>query len=185
MLKEDMSKGVVVFSLSVFFIILICSIVSATPTFFAIPKQALNNASFSVALKQPLDWKNGVDTYSLTFQGIQAERALVFLNVSGKMFRFTLAPDKPLNLDVTEDKQPDGSITLVKLEANKAEFRMNSLTEQTKVVSKESSEVTSSTENTVKLSAWIFIGGIGLIVLLIIVVGWFILRKKNTSAPSV
>ncbi len=155
----------------------VIGLVGATPTSFALPKQALGNASFSMKLQDTLQWKKGSDSYALRVLGVQNGRVLISLNVSGNVLRFSLAPDKPLNLDITGDKQADGSITLVKLENNVASLKMTSLNSQDSLGSSSGSDSNISSPRT-----WLFFGGIVVVLLLIVLIGWFLLRKKNSAS---
>ena len=103
-------------------------------TSLPLPQQAKGGVSFYISTNEAIQWESGSDILQLQLQLLESDRALINLYINGKISRFFISKGVPLSLDVTEDGQADGTITLVNFEGNRGEFRMTSTTEEVKKV---------------------------------------------------
>ena len=108
------------------FFLLYVTVVSASPISFSLPPQAIDHQPVYLDVGETLQWKKGAESFSLKLQMIQEGRALMVLNASGDLMRFSLSPEKTLNFDITGDKQADGSITLKNIQGNRGELLLTS-----------------------------------------------------------
>jgi LPXTG-motif cell wall-anchored protein len=178
-------KKSIIFSVFIFALLSV-SLAGAAPSSLPLPQQAKGDSSFFLNTNEAIQWEKGTDTFILQLQTIEPERALLNLVINGESRRFFIKKGTPLNLDVTGDKQPDGSITLITVLENKGEFKMTSVTDvpapatqgpissqQQKTNSAASSQSTGKTDQTY---LYYIIGA--LVVLIIILAIWVVRRRR-------
>ncbi|MBM3233457.1 hypothetical protein FJZ18_04815 [Candidatus Pacearchaeota archaeon] len=179
-----MVKGSIVFGAFIF-IFLSISLAVAAPSSLPLPQQAKGDSSFFLNTNEAIQWEKGTDTFILQLQTIEPERALLNLVINGESRRFFVKKGTPLNLDVTGDKQPDGSITLITVLENKGEFKMTSVTDvpaqavQGLVPSQQQAANSATSSSTDKSGQNYLYYIIGALVLLVIILAIWIARRKR------
>lgn len=163
-------------------IILITTLVAAAPSSLPLPQQAKGDSSFFLNTNEAIQWEKGTDTFILQLQMIEPERALLNLVINGESRRFFVKKGTPLNLDVTGDKQPDGSVSLISVMENKGEFKMTSVTDtpaQNAPISQSTTPVSTSGQPEEKSSQNYLYYIIGALAVLIIILLVWIARRKR------
>ena len=195
MAQSSVQKKVKIFSgifISVLIALFLTSFVVAKPTHLPLPQQAKGGNTFFLEVNNAIQWEGAGEVFQLQLQLVEADRALINLYISGKISRFFVQKGTPLKLDVTEDGQEDGTITLVDIKGTRAELLMTSTTEGAKKIitqpstqqnnqqtttlgdSQLSSETSDTDGNKTFLYTGLIIG-----VIIILIIGWVIWRKRS------
>ena len=176
-----MRKGNVVALLIGFIFFTYIGLVSAEPSSFTLPKEALGNKTVNLELGKPLIWSSGKEAYVLDAQSTHNGAVVFSLEIGEQSYRFLLAPGQSFGIDLNRDSLPDGSVTLVSIEEIRVKVLLSSRTPQA---------IFSDTIDTGALSTsndLFFFMGVGVLVLVILLiltyVIWMWVHARN-EVPS-
>ena len=155
-----------VFLMVGFLLLLFLTFISAVPSNFILPSEALGNKTITLELGKIFSWTSGQDTYLLEARSVQNGAVVFTIEISELSYRFLLNSGESFGIDINRDSVADGSLTLVKIENSRVEVRLSSKYIQGAVDSPKEPLISSSEKG----KNMAFNVGIGVLVLIILLV---------------